>query len=475
MTTRQDFLTGWRQFWQNPSYGAVVVASLAIGLCVAVLLDYVAEHLAGRESYLAAPERTFQLELRYHDPGRTAAWQENVPVLFKPEIDKLGLPIESAIFYRNGVSMRAGNNVLSEHIAFVSPNFAAMAGSRTVAGSMADVLARPDAVALTERAAEQLFGRAGHVGDVLHVNGNTYQVLALLANPPTESEYDFDALASTESTAWADRKAALSSWGLHHGSLLIQTKPGADMAALTAALLAAYDRSPASANRPREWHFQGHVAELRLVSLARVVFDGANAGNEAPLIYGLRALAVLILLLAGSNYVNLSTVQALKRQREIGIRKALGASPARIIRQFLVESTLLATVSALIGLLLAWLVGPGLMKQLHQTVEFTVTLPTVSATLGVGLALGVLSGLYPAWVASRVLVAQALTGRDRQETASGLWLRRSLSTLQFGSAICLSTLGMVVLMQARHAADIPLGVDTRSMLLVEIPQGVKPE
>ncbi|QNM97424.1 FtsX-like permease family protein [Chitinimonas koreensis] len=230
-----------------------------------------------------------------------------------------------------------------------------------------------------------------------------------------------------------------------------------------------FDATAWSAEFEPSSRINGHAAEIRLMPLQRLPFDGARAPASVALYGGLAALAVVILALAGINYVNLGTVRALQRQREIGIRKSLGASPGRVMRQFLAESLLAALLATALGLALARLAWPLLVEQLGKRYDTPFVPSMLLAAVLIGVLAGLLAGLYPAWVAARVPAGQVLAGRDRQEGAGGLWLRRGLTVLQFAAAIALSALALAIALQTRHAIRIDPGFDAAPLLVVDAP------
>ncbi|QNM97442.1 ABC transporter permease [Chitinimonas koreensis] len=473
MIRPNDLRIGWRQLWQDPGYSAVVILGLAIGIAVAfVLASFVEAELAVDRDPAAA--RLYQLELRYRNPDGAPSWQSQVPVPFRAEVDRAAPVAASSVLYRRAYSLRVGERVQRYVIGFVDPSFAAMLGATPQAGDLAEALARPDALALSSSTAVALFGRADVVGRSVNIQGRAYRVAAVLADRAPNSVFRFEVLASTRSAAWDNREFAYSEWGHHSGRLFVQLRPGADTAAAAALLQRLYDDAPRGEQVPDEFRLAGHVAEVRLMAVPRLKLDGAGSEGNAALYAGLAGLALLILLLAAINYVNLSTVRTLKRQREIGIRKALGASPGRIVAQFLTESVLVAALATALGLLLAWLCWPLLMESLGLRFAAPFGWPMLPLAVAAGLLTGLLAGLYPAWVACRVPVAQALAGRDRQETRGGLWLRRGLTVLQFGAAIGLSAFALVIFLQARYATRIDPGFATRPLLLVYSPSGLDP-
>ncbi|HEY9104293.1 ABC transporter permease [Chitinimonas sp.] len=470
----KDLRIGWRQLWQDPAYSAVVILGLAIGVAVAFILACIVESELTAEHDIPNTERLMQMEIRYRGESSTPRWQASIPMPFKAEADKASTYFSDvSIFYVRNYSLRVGNKVQSYRTAFVDPALANMLSMRALKGDLTEALARPDNIAVSAATAESLFGKTEPVGQSVIIKGQPYRVAAVLPNRADNSTYRFEVLASSTSSAWDNREFATRHWGHHSGRIFLRLRPGADLAAGTALLQKLFDEAPRGDAVPEQFRLNGHVAEVRLIATPDIKLKGAYSNGNQALYLGLSGLAVLILVLAAINYVNLSTVRTLKRQREIGIRKTLGASPARIVVQFLTESMLVALLATGLGLLLAWLVWPLLQEWLGIRAGNSFDLVMVPPALAVGLLTGVLAGLYPAWVACKIPVAQALAGRDRQESGAGLWLRRGLTVLQFSAALGLSSFAIVILLQARYATHINPGFDSSNLLIVDPPSHLK--
>jgi putative ABC transport system permease protein len=174
---------------------------------------------------------------------------------------------------------------------------------------------------------------------------------------------------------------------------------------------------------------------------------------------------VLVLLLAATNYVNLATVRTLARQREIAVRKVLGASAPAVARQFLAESVLVCVLATVLGLLLAWLLLPVFADLVQRKLDGMFNAVSLAATLALGVLLGLAAGAYPTWSALRVHATAALAGRGSSETARGLWIRRGLTALQFGVAIGLTATTLAVAWQTRYASTLDPGFDMAPLLM----------
>jgi putative ABC transport system permease protein len=147
------------------------------------------------------------------------------------------------------------------------------------------------------------------------------------------------------------------------------------------------------------------------------------------------------------------------------LRKVLGASAPTVARQFLAESVLVCLIATGFALLLAWLVLPVFSALVQRKFDLMFSPAAVLATVVFGILLGLAAGVYPTWSALRVRATAALAGRGSTETARGLWLRRSLTALQFAAAMGLTGTTLAVAWQTQYASTLSPGFNPAPLLM----------
>lgn len=474
----RDFKIGWRLLTKDPGYSSVVLLGLSIGFAVCfLLLDYV------RYSFsfdMAVPhaERIYMAEMRANFPGEK--WLEGTALPFLDVGQRSGLVESSTVLEPIFTAMKVGTRVTKDVQLFaVHPDFTAMFAIQPLAGDLQAALTRPDMLALTESQANILFGNKHVVGKSLEIAGKTYVVAALLPDPPSNSSISYAALTGINSAAWSEerRQEEYESWGSTEGGrLFFKLKPGVAPAALTQILQDASAHSPVHSQLPPDLikTLAGKpLLDMKLVNLTDLYFDNNTANTtgrpqhgERKIVLGLSLVAGLILLLAVANYVNLATVRTLGRQREIAVRKVLGASAARVSRQFFTESLLVTLIASALGLLLAELVLPVFADLMERKLDSLITLTNLAAILLIGSVVGLAAGAYPTWVALRVLPQLTLTGRGASETIGAQNLRRLLTVLQFSTAMALTGITLAIGWQTYFASHIYPGFDPKPLLVI---------
>jgi len=476
----RDFRIGWRLLVKEPAYSAVVVLGLAVGFAACfLLLGYVA-HSLSYDRHVPQREQVYRLMQKWNTAGASGNWSDATSLRARDAVVASGTPVLASTFIERSIDVRtlgnAGGQVQTISLTVVDPDFRRIFNPPVVAGDLGAALARPDALALSRETAVKLFGSVDAVGKTVQVAGQPYQVLAVLEDQPAATTLPYSALAGIGTAIWKQeyRQLVTTNWGSSHGPVYVKLLPGADpqavLRSVRRAMLASsfYQRqSPdqiASLNGRDMLDFRlGPLAEAYLDPLIK---DGSSTHGDRKTIFGLAAVGVLILVLAATNYVNLATVRTVRRQREIAMRKVLGAGTGAVSRHFLAESVLVCLIATAIGLLLAWLLLPVFSDLVQRKLDRMFAPGAIALSLLLGALVGLLAGAYPAWSAIKVRPTAALAGRGNSETVGGLRLRRILTVLQFATAMGLTGLTLAVAWQTRYASSLDPGFDAAPLLIV---------
>jgi putative ABC transport system permease protein len=468
----RDFRIGWRLLAKEPAYSAVVIFGLAVGIAVCFLLLGFVRHSFSYDENVPERERVVRLMERWNLAVFGNDWFAETSMPSRDAALASGQPLLATSFIDHNLDVRAGDVVGTVGVALVDPDFPKIFAPKVLAGDLQAAITRPDALALTRGAAIRLFGRADVVGKTLQNDRQTYVVAAVVADQPAASTMPYEALAAAGGNVWPGLKNFRNAWGGVAGRVYLKLLPGADPQAVLDAVRRGLRASPLVTR-----DYADQVAALggrdlidyRLAPIAEAYLDPDLKGysevhGDRRAMLGLAVVALLILLLAATNYVNLATIRTLARQREIAMRKVLGASAQAVARQFLAESVLVCLIATVLGLLLAWLVLPLFADLVQRRFDNLFDPGALAAALVFGVLLGVAAGAWPTWSALRVRAGAALAGRSGSETAHGLWLRRSLTALQFAVAMGLTGTTLAVAWQTHYASTLSPGFDARPLL-----------
>ncbi|MCE5273244.1 ABC transporter permease [bacterium] len=333
-----------------------------------------------------------------------------------------------------------------------------------LAGDLKSSLSEPNSLVLTDETAQHIFGNRNPVGEHLKtVDGQECKVTAVVKKFPRNSHFQFDALMSfsTVKAEWLDN---YSNCALNTYLLL---KKGTDPRALEAKLPGFMKKySPEFAD-----NFIFYLQPLREIHLhsARINYQMNWNPMDKSYVQIFSAVAVLILVIACLNFMNLATARSARRTREVGLRKVLGSSRAQLIRQFLGESVFLSFCSVVLALALIELSLPFLNEYIGYIFDFDY--PHNGLFLlelaGVALFTGVFAGIYPAFFLSSFKPAAILKG-VLKDGCRGLWLRRSFIVLQYAISILLITYTFFVVRQIDYMRSRNLGFEKNQVLILPL-------
>lgn len=487
----RDFRIGWRALLQEPGYSLVAVLGLGLGFAAFLLLMGFVRYSWQYNSHVPQVENVYVVKQR-DNVNPLEPWFDQSPLLLRPAAMKLpGVEVATAYIPARpqitGMTVRAGSTLFQLNGLTVLPGFVETLGVTALRGDVARALANPEGIALSEAAAHRLFGSSDIVGRSLHMEGKLLRVDAVLATPPANSTIPFEALVGASSVTGEEmlRKELLTGDMGWWGKVLLRLKPGVRPEDVAAALQQVIDQSPVVQNQSpetRERIGKRKVMDVVLSPLRDAYFDRQVAENHisAPgdrghpaVVAALGVIAVLILLLASANYVNLAAVRTLRRQREMAVRKVLGAAPRQIALQLLAESMLVAMLAALLGLLLAWAALPLFSQLVNRQLEGIASPANALLALLVGALLGAATAAYPVWIALRVRPASVLAGKPDAETVQGAFLRRTLTVMQLATAIGIASVTLAIAWQTQFAMQASAGFDDAGLLVVDLPESYR--
>lgn len=344
-------------------------------------------------------------------------------------------------------------------------------------GDPSTALKIPDAIVISEKYAEKYFGKENAMGKRLWTSLERnekpveFVVTGIMKNSPKNSHLQLDILFSESS--WPSilpwyANFTNSDWQSNSYITYVKTKPGASPQNIEEKLTALVKR-----NYSGEKEFRSHftLQPLKDVHLYSEGIQGndVNAAAIKPFyLYMFGAVAILILLIACLNYMNLSTAAAYKRTKEIGTRKTLGALKSQLIAQFSGEAIVLSSVSLLLAITLLQVTLPFINSFLEKELALqNLSFEGIALVVGVVIMAGILSSLYPAFIITRVVPSEALKKEVRLGGRS-LPVRKMLVVAQFAISIIMIASTLIIYKQLQYVKSKDLGFSLDNLLVIDI-------
>ncbi len=471
-----------RSLWKNRGFTLIHIIGLALGLATCLLLlDYVSFEL-GFDRFHAQGNRIYRVVNERYQDGQlvqkgTITYPTVGPALAEdfPEIEKY-----TRIFYTTNTLMRKEQEIKRlDYAFFVDGNFLDIFSFPLIAGGSDSLLQRANEVVLSRRLAEEWLGKSDRsvVGQYVYLNQyeEPFTIVGICEDVPANSLLQFDLLISYPSAIRYFGEGVDNSWQWSDFYHFLLLKPEADPDALEAKLADFSERRfrGQEVSGSEERFFLQPLSEAHLYS-GDLEYEIGQTSNGRS-IWLLLAIGFFILAIAWINYVNLSSVRAIERAKEIGIRKVSGARRSQIMGQFILEALLVNLISGAVAWQLLLLLRPWLGGALGTATEMTslgqnfATGPGLVLTTLCLVAAGILlSGAYPAWLLAAQHTTSVIKGEYRQ-SARGQLMRRGLVVFQFCASIVLITATLTVYRQLHFMRNQDLGVRVDPIVVVNAP------
>jgi len=333
-------------------------------------------------------------------------------------------------------------------------------------GDPATVLTEPGSVVLTESTARKYFGSIDRaMGKIVRIDKNLpVKVTGIAQDVPANSHLDFDLVLPLEN--YKDR-SWMTGWINNGIFTYVQLNPTVGEEQVERQFPRFMDKHMGLIMKQSGFHFNLSLTPLQDIYFEQAVFDGAKHGDK-KVVYIFLSIAILILLVACINFMNLSTVRAVERSKEIGVRKVLGAIKAHLVWQFIGESLLLTALSCVVSVGLLLLVLPFYKQLLGYPLNLSVYAGPIGLfLLGIIVVAGFLSGSYPAFVLAAFSPIQALKGKLRLGKGS-ISLRQMLVVVQFSISLLLMLGTAIGTQQMSYLKSRQLGYNKEQTLVIPI-------
>jgi len=454
-----------RRLWKNKTSSAINVVGLTVGLTCCLLIALYIQNELSYDNFERNGKRIARVIMEYQFAGSSASTKGNFTSVRVAPVLKQNFPeIESSIkMTRYERVIRYKEKMVNEKkFMYADSTFFDIFSLRLLKGNSHSALAGPHKVVVTESTAKKYFGDEDPIGKMLQVSSDTdlYQVTGLIKDCPTNSQITFDFLASFSSLG-VPKDAESTYWDANYVTYFL-LKNEASITGLQAKLPAFMKKEMAG---------QGATINMFLEPFNKIhlysPYDAFEPNNSIAYIYILAAVALLILIIVGSTYINLSTARSLERAREVGVRKVIGAGKYQLFWQFIGESALLCLFSVIFSLVISILLMPAFNQLTGKQLQVTslLTLPFLLFSFLVAIGISLLAGSYPAFILVNFQPVKVLKGAFKN-TGSGQWLRRSLIVFQFVISVFLIISTLSIQKQLYFIQHKKLGYDREHVLVL---------
>jgi|KBSSwiStaDraftv2_1062776.scaffolds.fasta_scaffold98946_2 putative ABC transport system permease protein len=456
------FKMAWRSLLKQKGFSFINIFGLATGMACSLLIFLFVKDETSYDRFHHDAGHIYRVVKDFVNDDGSRLPDATTPPALAPAMQK-DIPevaITTRVFPGWGANflIKYGDKKISEDKLYrVDSSFFDVFTFPFVHGNAKDAFKEVQSIVLTESSAKRYFGNDNPVGKILQIDrlGNL-MVTGVIKDVPHASHFHFDFLISTRKFGGnidAD-------WGFYNFYTYAKLKPNSDITAFSKKVQDVYKRNTTDGTNIF------YVQPLTDIHLTSNLKWELEPNSDKLYVYVFTVIGIFILLIAGINYVNLTTAKASVRAKEIGVRKVTGALRSSLIAQFLVESVITCFLAAVLAIIFAQLLLP-VANALTLKQLTVIGNPGVLGYMLVGvLLLGMIAGFFPAIYLSSFKPIAVLKGLKVSEKGT-LSLRKTLVVVQFTISIVLIIGVLIISQQMRYLQSAKLGLNKEQVIVVK--------
>jgi putative ABC transport system permease protein len=468
------FKIALRTIKRSISYSIINISGLALGITCAMLIFLLVTYHLSFDTFHENDDRIYRFVTEQHRDQ--ISYAPSVPPAFGKtfredytygeKVARLCTLTEQLVaFEHDGKPMK-----FRENASFADPEFFNIFNFPLVAGNPIDILQQPGTAIISERVAKKYFGDESPLGKTFRFdNRMDFQITGVLKNIPDNTDFRSEIYLSYNSIKeYNEWYAADDAWGGITTDIqtFVRLQPGIAPADVEKVLPAYVKKYRAESKNVHHYHLQ---------TINDVHFNSKyNGVMSMTTIWELSIIGFFLIFTACLNFINLATAQALKRSKEVGVRKVLGSQRLQLFWQFTLETGVIVVAAALI----AFSVSYALLPSINMLFDTRIALHMITRVdlllfvLMLIIVVTLLSGFYPGLIVSGFKPVSALKGKLVNLQRSGFNLRRSLIVTQFTISQVLLIGLLVMLYQMQYFKNTDMGFDQEGIVMIPAGQDV---
>jgi putative ABC transport system permease protein len=462
------FKTALRSLWKQKGFSSINLIGLALGMACSLLILLWVQDERGVDAFHRHGDQLYYVYEKNYMGGKLQTWYWTQGPLAE-ELKKEIPEVEAAtpMSWSDEHSFAVGTKILKEDGFAAGADYFSMFSYPLLEGTAKDALNSPDGMAISRKMAVAFFGSpAAAIGKAIrYENKKDFMVKAVFEDlspqVSVKANYIMSWLGYQE-----DDNAWVKDWGAVDPRTVIQLRPGANAAAVEAKIK----------NLPGK--FETEVKNIRIeLGLQRFsdyylrseFRDGVPTEGRIQYVHLFSLVALFILVIACINFMNLTTARSVRRAKEIGVRKVMGAVRGLLIRQFIGEAILMAVLSAVLALVLVGLMLPAFNQLTGKEIVLPFADPAFWMSMAaITLATGLVSGSYPAFYLSGFNPIRVLKAAVPSGSRGDAVFRQGLVVFQFVLSVVLILSTLLITRQVQYMRNARLGYDRENLLYIPI-------
>lgn len=474
------FTVAFRNLLRQKGSAILNISGLTLGVTASIILFLLLQHLKSFDTFQSKYDRIYRV-VTSSDGNDGKNYTSGIPSVLPPAF-RLDFPeAEEVVFTQynsNALILVPQKNGESKKfqeeagVVYTESNFFRIFDGTMLIGDASKSLDEPNEAIISKKLAKKYFDREDVVGEIIKYGEKEYKIGAVMADPPNNTDFPFTLMLSYETIRKEIEEHGWNSiWSDEQCYFLL--KEGESIASVESRM----DDFTKKHNNERNFD----NTRYGIQTLADLHFDDRygnysyNTVSKASLM-AMGIIGAFLILTACINFVNLATAEAIKRSKEVGIRKTLGSARSQLVLQFLGETFLVTLVAVVVSVCLAQValtfLNPFLQMDLSISLLANETL--LIFIVAILMIVTLLSGTYPAFVLSGFKPALALKSQAGVKSSSGYWLRQGLVVVQFVISQFFIIGTIVIIAQTNYFRNKELGFRQNAIINIPIPEQESP-
>jgi putative ABC transport system permease protein len=462
------FKIAFRNLWRHRIFSLINILGLTVGMTACFLIFMYVRFELSYDSMHGKADRIYRVVCDIKTPTETLktggpAWAVGPHLMNDfPQVEATVRTTGDEFLIRRGnVKFEEKESLFADSLFFKVFDFKLLKGNPNTA------LNEPLSLVFSESAVKKYFGNADPVGQTVLFTGDgwTAKITGVMQDMPENSITKADMIVSMSTLT---RKMDLNrdnEWSNYGNNTFVLLKPGTDPNLFVKQLPAFLERRNGTEMKQSSMYPTLMLEKLRDVYLRSTRYGSKSGNIQNVRIFSF--VAIIILLIACFNFINLTTARSAERAKEVGLRKVVGAGRAQLTAQFLGESVIISLISFLLTLVASAILLPSFNQLAGKTISPGIfsSAGFIGVLLIASICIGLLAGIYPAIVLSSFKPILVLKGRFATGSRGSL-LRRSLVVSQFTISVALIISTIIVYRQMNYMRSQDLGFSKDQMMVI---------
>jgi putative ABC transport system permease protein len=466
--------TAFRNLRKNKSYNLLNIFGLAIGIaCASLIFLWVEDELTFNHNFDKRNHLYLVMENQRNEGKLITSGYTPGPMAAAIKTEVPGIKNAARISWMMSQSFKLDDKQITEQGVYADTAILAMLNISFKYGEAVAALSQPQSVLISETMSRKFFGDKNPIGETLKADSKQnnsvdgdFIVTGVFKDLPENCTYKFQWISPYE--IHEKKIPVFKEWSPNICETLVELEPSADPATINKKL------DKYLSTKIKGSSIQCFLFSMNDWNLRNHFTDGKQDGGNIKYVKLFSLIAVMILLIACINFMNLATARSEQRAKEVGVRKALGSGRVKLIRQFIGESLLMSFLAVLVAICILYLALPSYNLLVQKNLSPHIIRPLYFVGLiAIGLITGLIAGTYPAFYLSSFKPVVVLKGLKIITSASSIFMRKGLVIVQFTISIILIISTVIIYHQVRYIKNRDLGFEKDNLVWMLLQGNLK--